>query len=69
MGHFATHTLIAFLLECCFLLGEVPIELRAFSDSLNNITRQNRTKIKENLESIARAECQCFVLHSNRAAF
>ena len=35
-------------------------------DFLNNIARQN-SKRKENLESIACAEGQWFVLHSNRA--
>ena len=35
-------------------------------DSLNNIARQN-SKRKENLESIACAEGEWFVLHSNRA--
>ena len=44
--------------------------LKAHSDSLNNVARQSRTKKKENLESIAYAEGQWFVLHSGkRVAF
>ena len=59
MAHFATHTLNPGGGTCAFML----------SDSLNNIARQNRTKRKENLESIACAEGQWSVLHNNRVAF
>ena len=68
MAHFATHTSNAFKLNFCFVSSSAPAFQR-LSDSLNNIARQNRTKRKENLESIACAEGQWFVLHSKRAAF
>lgn len=57
--HFVIHTLTTFSPG-----GWEPFAKRR--DSLNNIARQNR-KRKENLESIACAEGQWFVLHSNRA--
>ena len=70
MAHFATHTSNAFELDsCCVSSSEFGGTFQRLSDSLNNIARQNRTKRKENLESIACAEGQWFVLHSNRAAF
>ena len=58
IAHFAIHTLLTFPDGCV-------LPLRADTDSLNNIARQSRTKRKENLESIACAEGQWFVLHSN----
>ena len=59
MAHFAIHTLTTFSPG-----GWEPFAKHR--DSLNNIARQN-SKRKENLESIACAEGQWFVLHSNRA--
>ena len=39
------------------------------SDSLKNVAMQNKIKRKENLEFIACAEGQWFILHSTRADF
>ena len=61
-AQYAIHTLLP------LLLGFV-LPLAKHSDSLKNVARQNRTKRKENLEFIACAEGQWFVLHSNRADF
>ena len=58
MAHFVIHTLLTFPDGYVF-----PV--RADTDSLNNIAGQSRTKRKVNLESIACAEGQWFVLHSN----
>ena len=60
MAHFATHTW-----HLPSKQGGIFGKLIRLSDSLNNIAR---TKRKENLESIACAEGQWSVLHSNRAA-
>ena len=62
MAQFAIHTLTTFLPVGC------GPPFMTDSDSLNNIARQSRTKKKENLESIACAEGQCFVLHSGESA-
>ena len=63
MAQFAIHTLTTFL-----PLGGRGLRWLLHSDSFNNIARQSRTKKKENLESIACAEDQCFVLHSGERA-
>ena len=68
MAHFATHTSNSFELFVGSVFG-FRSGFQRLRDSLNNIARQNRTKRKENLESIACAEGQWFVPHSNRAAF
>ena len=49
MAHFATHTSNSFELSVGSVFG---LGFQRLSDSLNNIARQNRTKRKENLESI-----------------
>ena len=70
MAQFAIHTLTFLPLDSGPLDCGRGSPLLRHSDSLNNIARQSRTKKKENLESIACAEGQCFVLHSGeRAAF
>ena len=45
------------------------LPLAKHSDSLKNVARQNRIKRKENLEAIACAEGQWFILHSDLADF
>ena len=61
MAHFGIHTLT-------FLISRTPMLIALkHCDSLNKIARQNRTKGKETLESIACEEGQGFVLQSNRA--
>ena len=61
MAHFAIHTFT-------FLISRTPLVIPLkHCDSLNNIARQNRTKRKETLESIACAAGEGLVLQKQQS--
>ena len=68
MAHFATHTLTTFPFKDWLFVLTLALNV-AHPGFFNNIARQSRTKRKVNLEFIACAEGQWFVLHNDRAVF